>query len=414
MLAALALRNLFRNRRRTMLSMVVIGVGVVSLLLTLGFIRYSFDGLSDAIIRGGLAHLEVAPASVGDGTGNPIIDRAGSPPAFHGWQAVRDRIESRADVQATSAAVQLAGVLLNGDRSMAFMGAAVEPARQRSMGIAVKLRAGEALPDDAPVAGDDRVLLGVDLARALHVEVGDSIVAMVGTAAGTLNAVDLTVAGIFTTGLQELDARMAQMHLATAQRLMGTDDVTSLLVGLKDRAATETVARAIREDVATITPALTVADWESRAPFYRQVRGLYIGIFVFLGTIIGLLVCLSASNTFQMSVLERVREFGTLLAMGTDRGQLARLVVLEAVWLGVIGGAIGSILAAIIAFTINSIGIQMPPPPAAVDPLTLLVLIKPTDFLYAIVFMVVLLAIATVPPILKILRLQVVEALSHV
>ena len=414
MLAALALRNLFRNRRRTLLSLVVVAVGVTSLLLTLGFIRYSFSGLSDAIIRGGLAHLEVAPPAPPGGTGNPLIDRAGAMPAFHGWREVRDRIERRPDVTAATAAIQLAGVLMNGDRSMAFIGAALEPARQRAMGIDEKLRGGTQLPDDAPVAGDDKVLLGVDLARALGAAPGDSIVAMVGTATGTLNAVDLVVAGIFTTGLQDLDARLVQVHLATAQRLLGTDNVTSLLVGLKDRASTDDAAREIRNDVGGMSPPLLVADWESRAPFYRQVRGLYIGIFVFLGTIIGLLVCLSTSNTFQMSVLERVREFGTLLAMGTDRPQLARLVVLEAIWLALIGSVSGSLLSAIIAATINAIGIQMPPPPAAVDPLTLLVLIDPFDFLYAIAFMVVLLAVATIPPILKIFRLQVVEALTHV
>jgi len=157
-----------------------------------------------------------------------------------------------------------------------------------------------------------------------------------------------------------------------------------------------------------------VTGWEARAPFYRQVRGLYIGIFVFLGTIIGLLVALSTSNTFQMSVLERVREFGMLLAMGTDRLQLARLVVMEAIWLALLGGVAGSILTIVAAASINALEIQMPPPPAAVDPLTLSVYLEAPDFAWAILFMTVLLAAATVPPIMRIFRLHVVEALGHV
>jgi putative ABC transport system permease protein len=157
-----------------------------------------------------------------------------------------------------------------------------------------------------------------------------------------------------------------------------------------------------------------VVDWVSRAPFYRQVRALYIGIFVFLGAIIGVLVALSTSNTFQMSVLERVREFGTLLAMGTDRLQLARLVVLEAAWLAIIGGVAGSALTVVTATAINAMEIEMPPPPAAVDSITLAVLIEPMDFVWAVVFMTLLLVIATVPPIARIFRLQVVEALGHV
>jgi len=414
MLAALALRNLFRNRRRTALSLVVVSVGVVSLLLTLGFIRYSFDGLSEAIIRGGLAHLEVAPASPPGSTGNALIDRSGSPPDFPGWREVRERVEKRPGVRATTASIQMAGVMMNGQRSVAFAGAALEPDRQKRMGINLKLRSGVDLPDAAPSPGEDQVLLGVELARALAVGPGDAVVAMVGTADGTLNAVDLTVAGTFTTGLQDLDARVARVHLATAERLLSTDRVTSLLVGLEDGADIDAVARSIQQELPTTGTPFAVTDWATRAPFYRQVRGLYIGIFVFLGAIIGLLVALSTSNTFQMSVLERVREFGTLLAMGTDRLQLARLVVMEAVWLAIIGGVAGSALTIGIAAAINALEIEMPPPPAAVDPITLSVMLQPTDFLWAIVFMTLLLVAATAPPILRIFRLQVVEALGHV
>jgi len=414
MLASLALRNLFRNRRRTMLSLVVVSVGVLSLLLTLGFIRYSFVGLSEALINGGLAHLEVTPAGPATSGGNPMLDRSGQPPSFSGWQEVRDRLDRRPGVRATGAAIQLAGVLMNGDRSVAFLGAAVEPGRQRRMGIEVKLRGGSPLPDEAPAVGDEPVLLGVDLARALGVGIGDLVVAMVGTSTGSLNAVDLTVAGLFTTGLQDLDARIAQLHLTTAQRLVGTDNVTSLLVSLEDRAATASTAEAIRTEVAGRAEPLAVLDWEARAPFYRQVRGLYIGIFVFLGTIIGLLVTLSTSNTLQMSVLERIREFGVLIAMGTDRWLIARLIVLEAIWLALIGGLVGCALTGVAVWTITIAGIQMPPPPAAVDPLTLSVVLLPIDLIGACVFMIVLLTIATVPPILRILRLTVVEALGHV
>jgi hypothetical protein len=83
-----------------------------------------------------------------------MLDRSGQPPSFEGWQEIRDRLDRRPGVRATGAAIQLAGVLMNGDRSVAFVGAAVEPARQRRMGIEVKLRAGSPLPDEAPGVGD--------------------------------------------------------------------------------------------------------------------------------------------------------------------------------------------------------------------------------------------------------------------
>jgi putative ABC transport system permease protein len=146
-----------------------------------------------------------------------------------------------------------------------------------------------------------------------------------------------------------------------------------------------------------------VVDWETRAPFYGQVRALYTGIFVFLGTIVALLVALSTSNTMLMSVLERVREFGTLLAIGTSREQLARMLILEAWWLALLGGVAG-----------NALEINMPPPPAAVDPVRLALTVVPTDVLWALAFMAAILGVAAIPPMLRVFRLQIVDALGYV
>jgi len=148
------------------------------------------------------------------------------------------------------------------------------------------------------------------------------------------------VAGLVTTGLQELDARLLKTHLVTGERLLGTDRVSSIVIGLDDTARTQEVgdALALRLRSASSEP-LVLTDWRARAPFYGQVRALYSGVFWFLGGIVFVLVCLATSNTLLMSVMERVREFGTLLAIGTGRGQVALMVVLEALWLGVVGSA---------------------------------------------------------------------------
>jgi len=149
-------------------------------------------------------------------------------------------------------------------------------------------------------------------------------------------------AGLVTTGLQELDARLLKTHLATGERLLGTDRVSSIVIGLDDTARTQEVgdALALRLRSASSEP-LVLTDWRARAPFYGQVRALYSGVFWFLGGIVFVLVCLATSNTLLMSVMERVREFGTLLAIGTGRGQVALMVVLEALWLGVVGALVG-------------------------------------------------------------------------
>jgi putative ABC transport system permease protein len=115
-----------------------------------------------------------------------------------------------------------------------------------------------------------------------------------------------------------------------------------------------------------------------------------------------------------MSILERVRELGTLLAIGTGRGQLAALVLWEALWLGLLGGLAGSGLGFVAIVGLNALRIEMPPPPGATSPIDLRLAVVPEAFVGTIVLMLVVLVLAAVVPIVRTLRLRIVEALGHV
>jgi putative ABC transport system permease protein len=413
MLFSIALRNLARNRRRTLLSLLIVGMGAASMLLVAGFVRQSFDGLREAIIEGGIGHFEIAPAVEDDGGGTTGLG-TGAPPAFVGWEGVRAAIESRPSVRAAGATLQFAGVATHGERSAGFLGAAVEPDRERRMGMKVRLRRGEDLPAAAPAEGDDGTLLGAGLARDLAAEPGDVVTILIATPDGSLNALDLVVQGVFTTGFEELDNRILKTHLLTAQRALGTDAVSALIVRLDSTEHAAAVAPDLAAVVAGGALPLTVKDWKSRAPFYGQVRALYTGIFVFLGIIVAALVALASANTLLMSVLERIRELGTLLAIGTSRGQLARLLLLEALWLAGLGVVTGSVVGLALVAIVNLAKIHMPPPPAAVDPIELALQVAPSDFLWIAAFMTIILVVAALPPIWRVFRLRIVEALTHV
>ena len=127
-----------------------------------------------------------------------------------------------------------------------------------------------------------------------------------------------------------------------------------------------------------------------------------------------MLVVLSASNTLLMTFMERIREIGTLRAIGTSRGQIAQIVLFEALWLGLFGALLGDLLGFLTIALVNSLALEMPPPPGAVSPIDLQLAIVPEAFAGTIVLMVVVLAAAALVPILKTARLRVVEALSHV
>lgn len=412
--ALLGLRNLARNPRRTATTLAVVAAGTVALVLTAGFVRFSFDGLAEAMIHGGLGHLEVVAGAALDGRAPSALDRP-LEHALSDWRPLRDELERLPHVAAVGANLQVMGMAQGPDgRSASFAGVGSEPERARSMGFEKKLRRGELLPDAAPAEGEDRALVALGLAASLGVEPGDVVTLLATDVDGRLNALDVRVAGLVTTGVQELDTRWLELHLASAERLVGPGLASDLLVGLDDTAATGEALGAVATAVAGREPPLAVVPWTERALFYEQVKNLYAGIFWFLGSIVFVLVVLATSNTLAMTVMERIRELGTLRAIGTGRGQLAAMILAEAVWLGLLGGVLGGVAGALATAGLNAANLHMPPPPGAVDPIDLKLAYVPEAFGGAVLLMVVVLALAALAPIARAVRMEVVDALGHV
>jgi putative ABC transport system permease protein len=407
----MALRNLARNKRRTLLSLLVVATGTVALLLTAGFIAFSFDGLETALVHGGLGHLEVVGA---DQASSDHLDRPVGT-ALHDWQVLQARLARLPEVQAVGANAHVTGMASTAaGKSSSFVGLGVEPDREEAMGFSTKVRTGAPLPEHPPAAGEDGVLLARTLAASLGVKPGDAVTLLALAPDGTLNALDVRVQGIYTTGIEDLDNRFAKMHVVTAQRLLQTESVSDLVVVLRDGVPLARGDAAVRQVLAGHRPPLVTVDWRARAPFYDQVRNLYLGIFWFLGTVILVLVVLSASNTLLMAVLERTRELGTLRAIGTGRAQVAVIVVGEALWLGLLGGGLGCVLGWLATLAINAAHFKMPPPPGAVDPIDVSLALVPRAFLATVALMLVVLGLAAIVPIARAVRLRVAEALAHV
>jgi putative ABC transport system permease protein len=413
-LVRVALRNLSRNRRRTAATLGIVAAGTAALLLTAGFVRFSFEGLAEAMIHGGLGHLEVVARAAIEAKGPAALDRPLTE-ALDGWRPLRAELERLPHVAAVGANLQVVGLAQNASgASFSFVGIGVEPEREAAMGFETRLRAGSGLGGAAPLPGEDGVLLASGLAASLGVAPGDVVTLLATNADGMLNALDVRVAGVITTGVADLDTRFLKLHLASAGRLLQTDRVSNLLVVLDDTAATAEAESAARALLAGRQPEIAVVPWSARAAFYDQVRGLYRGIFWFLGSIVFVLVVLAASNTLAMTVLERVRELGALRALGTSRAQIAGMLLAESIWLGLLGALAGCLLGAAATVGLNAAHLRMPPPPGAVDPIDLQLAFVPEAYAAAIALMVAVLAVAAVAPVVRAARLAVVEALGHV
>jgi putative ABC transport system permease protein len=139
--ALLALRNLARNRRRTAISLAVVATGTAALLLTAGFVAFTFEGLGEAMIHGGLGHLEIARQSATAGH-TATLERSAAE-GLDGWEAVQEQVEALPGVLAAAPTLHVAGMAsVPSGRSAAFLGVAGDPGRERRMGFPVKVRQG--------------------------------------------------------------------------------------------------------------------------------------------------------------------------------------------------------------------------------------------------------------------------------
>jgi len=400
MLVKLALRNIFRNRRRSAITLAVIVFGAIGLILFGGYKAVTFRGLRESTIRGRLGHLQIFGAGHEKGSQKPL-ERA-----LEDVATLRRQVENDPRVEKTAAQITLMGLISNGDKSETFVATAVEPDKDRGMS-GQRVVGGTLLPDNE----SDAVVLGKGLAESLNAKPGDYLTLMTPTVTGSLNAIDVRVAGIFQTGVKELDERAVKMPISGAQQLLQTTKVEKLLVFLRD---TETTS-AVRADLTkSLGKAVEMKSWSELASFYHQVVLLYNGIFGFLGLIVFAVVVFSVANTIVMSIFERTREIGTLMAIGISRGRVWRMFFLEGLMTGILGGVLGLAAGALLAFLINSGNVMLPPPPGYTVGYKLTILLQTPVLMTAFLISVVTATLSSILPALKASRLKIVDALCHI
>jgi putative ABC transport system permease protein len=352
----LALRNVLRNARRSALLVSTIGVGALALLMFVSYIAASLYGLRESTIRGGLGHAQIAVRGQFDGYAEQQLQFG-----LERGQRVALEQQLRQDpaVRRVVPRLVFGGLVSNGPRTLSFQGLGVHPvAEQQAFGAFQSLSAGHALRADE--AGRYQVLLGREMARRLAVKPGDSVTLMTTTVNGSINAIDLDVAGLISTGIPETDLYLLQLPLETAQEVLRTTKISYLSVLLNDTALVPAFSESMRRKLG---PHMELMTWEQLAPLYRQVLALFRNQFVIFGIIIGIVIFLGVSTMTLTTIYERAREIGTLRAMGIPSAAIRRLFACEGLMQGIAGAVGGAVLAWLLALLVNLARIEMAPPP---------------------------------------------------
>lgn len=397
-----ALRNVFRQRARSAGTLAAIALGVAGLILAGGFVQDIFFQLGEAVIHSQSGHIQVARKGYREG-------RVRSPESFliDRPDALKRTIGETPGVQLTLARLGFAGVINNGRRDLGIIGEGVEPSGEETLGTYLRYIEGRPLRD-----GDtDGIVMGQGVARSLGLKPGDRVNLVISLAQGAVNTLDFEVIGIFQSFSKDFDARAVRIPLQAARDLMDNSSAHVLVVMLDRTEDTDAVLALLKDRLED--RGFELANWRELSDFYDKTLKLYDRQFGVLRLIILLMVLLSVTNSVNMTLFERTREFGTLLALGDRPGTVFRLIMTESALLGVFGAVTGVAAGCAAAMIISAIGIPMPPPPNANVGYTAFIRLVPGQIGLAAAIGIAATILAAVLPARRASRLNVVDALRQ-
>jgi ABC-type lipoprotein release transport system permease subunit len=328
-LAALAWRNLWRRPQRTLLSLASIVIVSTLLVFMLSFQIGVYATMKEATLRIFDGYAQIQPRGYAD---DPTLERALPDPA--GLARAALSIEG---VTAAAPRVNGFAVLAHGERSYGAAVIGVDPAQEpRISAIAHLVREGRYLsPKDT-----DAAVLGDVLAKNLAVPVGGRVTVLGAGQDGSVSADVLTVVGLYHSGVPELDRSILEMPLARAQETFDMQGQAST-IALGGPTLARVDAALPQLSTAARKQGVAVRDWAQMEPALSDGITLkYATASAFYATLV-VVVAFIILNTLLMSVLERTREFGMLLAVGMRPGLIGAMVWMELLALALTGCAIG-------------------------------------------------------------------------
>jgi putative ABC transport system permease protein len=400
----LALKNIFRNKRRTIITLSIISFGMISLFFTYGFISFTFEGLRESTIRQGIGHLQIFHEEFGEKVEEKALEYAIENP-----DSIINELLYEDDARFAMKRIDFNGLISNGDKSEIFIGRGIQPKLEEKLSsVFVKIVEGKVLSQN--MDGEPQIIVGKDLAKNLNAKIGDYLTVLTSTTYGAQNAIDLKLVGTFKTGVPEMDKRLINIDIDAAQMLIDTKKVSKVVVVLKD---SEKTLRNF-EKFKKMFPNYKIKTWEDLAPFYKAVVNLYNSAFGLLSFIIAFIVILAISNTMVMSITERTKEIGTFLAIGTSQKSLLKNFIVEGLSIGIIGSVFSVILGFLVIFIVNNLGLMMPPPPGSTEGYPIFINILPVVWLKISLGMILISIISTILPAYKASRMNIVDSLGHI
>ena len=409
----LALRNVFRNKIRTLITLAAIAFGSVSIIIAGGFFEDTFMQMREVVIHSHFGHIQIYRKG--------YIDHGSSAPfeyLIEEPDKVVEKIKALDHVKSITPRISFSAMISTGDNTVSAFCEGVDPDGELILNKIEDIKNTEtslSIQEGSNLSKGDEfgIVLGRGLAKNIGAKPGDSLVLLTNTAEGSLNAFDVTVKGIFFTASKEFDDRALRLPIDTAQKLIRTKGIQTLVVLLDATKNTLKVKEDVLNTINSMNPEMEIRIWGELADFYNKTVQLYGRQFFVLKLIITIIVVLSIFNTINMAIWERTREIGTIMAMGYKKMDIMKLFLAEGCILGVLGGIAGILLGMLLAQVISFFGIPMPPPPGATIGWIAFIRVVPDLLVSSMIISISASLLSSLYPAYKASNLMITDALRH-
>ena len=345
----MAWRNLWRHKRRTWLT---VGAMIFSNLLLVFLISLQFGSyrmMIDNTLKAYTGHMQIQRVGYND-----------DPKIRHSFNAViplANKVRKQLNSDRVAARAIAFAMTSSDMRSYGLQIVGVEPHFEPKVSTLPGLiNKGHYFTD----VNAEEIIIGSVLARNLRVDIGDELTLLGSGRDGSFAAGVVIVTGIFESGNADIDRSMAQLPLGYFQSLFGMDDQGhSIVINAKDLPLVSTLQQQVSAIVSQRNE-LTVLDWNTLQPGLQQAIKADMASAWFMYAVLIVLVAFSVLNTQLMSVLERTREFGTMMALGVKPARLGTLVITETFLMSSLGLALGAALGTALAYYLSIVGFSYP------------------------------------------------------
>ena len=405
----MSFRNLLRSGRRTILTASLITIGVIFVLvyaaLSGSFKSYMVGQVTDSM----LGHIQIHKKGYVASVDNLPLDKNLNEKQIH---KIKELLDKNEFIESYTFRLKLGTMFSNYVASTSIRLNGISPKEES---LTLPLFASRIQGIDASELKEGNIIVPELLAKGMNVEIGDTIVLVATNQKGSVNGLNFKVAGSIEP-ISGPGGRDGYIHINDVKKLLRLkgSEVSEIVIRLKDVKYLKQTMQMLKplSDMKNQKdkPVLEIHTWEKLSPFYNIVKMLDI-MDISIKIILISIVLISILNVMVMSVYERIKEIGTIAAMGTTPSTITKLFLTEGLMLGIFGAIVGSVISYIIVFFINSIGLTFSF--GRQDNLMLNPALNINEVLVVGLIVIIISLIASISPAIKAANLNPVDALRQ-